>query len=386
MLDAKKVVLAVVVSGLVGFLVGRQKTNEIPVVPDDSPVHAVPPRWAIDVGLRLNTVFRSGVDATMPAQARAMLMAEAFWESTVMYAMAYYRIVEHLPATCEQVAAKLELNSDFLCRFMRAAVTLGILKGNFESTAVGDELLKPSVRAYVLMVNEEELTAWRATIQSLRTGQSGFKEAYGVDIYDYYAKDRTMSAQFDLAMTFVQPVEIGPIIKGYAFHGTVCDIGGGHGKLLTEIGRHYPDTKLVLFDRPDTASAWSFENRSTAIGGSFFDPMPNELRECDIFILKHILHNWDDASCRKILHNLKSVRKPSAKLLVIDFIMEARPGHGILHRILSRMDLNMLAKVKAGGKERSVDEFAALVDVAPSQIRHVPLSHLAVGVLEITSF
>merc|ERR1712045_377550 len=100
----------------------------------------------------------------------------------------------------------------------------------------------------------------------------------------------------------------------------ICDIGGGVGSLLGEVLIHYPKMTGVVFDRPEVIKrskehlkALGLEERAKAISGNFFDDFPNELVDCDAFLLRHIVHDWDDDSNVAILKNIRNAAKKSRK-------------------------------------------------------------------------
>tara|TARA_B110000046_G_C12889749_1_gene353790 strand:+ start:99 stop:683 length:585 start_codon:yes stop_codon:yes gene_type:complete len=163
----------------------------------------------------------------------------------------------------------------------------------------------------------------------------------------------------------------GSIITSYAFppNGTLCDVGGSEGGTLGLLLGHYPGAKGIVYDRPTVAfratTAFAkndLSDRARGIGGDFFGAFPAELAQCDVFILKHILHDWADDHCIQILRGIQSVAKPGAKLAVVEHVVGVS-GAG-MERAKAMMDLNMMASCESGAKERSVDEYKALFTAA----------------------
>ena len=135
---------------------------------------------------------------------------------------------------------------------------------------------------------------------------------------------------------------VGAIISDYALpkpDAIFCDIGGSKGSVIANFLKHYPKAQGFLFDQAsvvkaaqtDIASAGMSERIKT-VGGSFFEPLPTVLEQCDVFFMKFILHDWDDQSCIKILKNIKNAAKPGAVLVNADFIIGAHPAASGLER------------------------------------------------------
>jgi len=184
------------------------------------------------------------------------------------------------------------------------------------------------------------------------------------------------------------------IIADYPFPAskgaTLCDIGGGIGHTLKHVMDHYPDMSGILFDRPgvaDSEDVVTDANRVTTITGSFLDPasggMDNaKLKTCDVFMLKHIIHDWDDTSSVTILKAVKAAAKPGAKLIVVEHVVGTAGPDMETSKLL--MDLNMMANNPPGAKERTVAEYEALFSEAglANSAKHYPLRDI-IGVVEV---
>mmetsp|Transcript_14251 Transcript_14251/g.23732 ORF Transcript_14251/g.23732 Transcript_14251/m.23732 type:complete len:407 (-) Transcript_14251:248-1468(-) len=371
---------------LVGYLIGTSPSSVSPPhVPEDgSPMADVPPWPVFRIAVALNDFLRGAAEATTLPKVRIIDLATAKWHSNVIFALTkndVFDIVHATPLSCKDIATKLELHEHFLCRVMAAGEALGLLVRNgdtFGTTATSSLLLRNvsgSQKSFVEMINNPyQQPAWDALSVggSLKTGRSGFEVAYNTTFWEYINERPVLEAEFDGAMSSFTTAAAGSIISSYAFplNGTLCDVGGSEGGTLRLLLEHYPDASGIVFDRPTVVARTSaafkaagIAERARGIGGDFLgNALPADLGMCDTFILKHILHDWDDASSTKILKNIAAVAKRGAKLVVAEHVLGVSgPG---MERAKAMMDLNMMAANPSGAKERSVAEFAALFAAA----------------------
>ena len=162
----------------------------------------------------------------------------------------------------------------------------------------------------------------------------------------------------------------------------VCDVGGGLGTLMTHVLQHYPETKGVVLDQKQVtkrAEAYLMEqgvsNRSKAVGGNFFKSLPKELGECDVFMMKFILHDWPDEECISILKNIKKVAKAGSSVVIFEHITDLPNAADSMELSRLMMSINMIAANKFGAKERSLIEYNALFNQAgfdTSNGKHIP--------------
>ena len=375
-------VLAIAV--LVGYMAGTSPGGiSPPLVPGASPLAEVPPWPIFRIAVGLNDMLRGAAEATTLPKIRVLDLATARFQSQVIHILTkndVFDAVSAAPLTCSATAAQLKLHEPFLCRLMDAGTTLGLLSksdGKFTTTDTSALLLRDaegSLKPFVEVVNNEYMHgAWDAigTGGSLRTGKSGFEVAHGATFWDYPTLTLT-EAKFDAAMTSLTAAAAASILSSFAFppNGTICDVGGSVGGTLKLLLDHYPTASGIVVDRPTVitrtnaalASAGLAE-RAKGLGGDFLSAsLPSGLETCDVFLLKHILHDWDDASSRTILKNIKAVAKPGARLAVVEHVLGVSgPG---MERAKAMMDINMMALYVGGAKERSLAEFQALFAAA----------------------
>lgn len=302
-------------------------------------------------------------------------------------------VADHMDKTArpiEELAAKVGAHAPSLYRVMRLLASLGVFKEgparHFALTPVG-ELLKTdapaSLRAMAMMFGEEFSTrAYAHITDCLRTGGDGVTEAYGKDIWQVLAEHPAQCEVFQNAMTSNSSGSVPAIVEAYDFGGIkrIADVGGGHGFLLGSILRSYPAMQGVLFDRPEVVGSVpknafaGLEGRVAVEGGSFFERVPDS---CDAYIMKHIIHDWDDERATQILRNCHRAMQPGGKVLIVDAVIP--PGNGAHFGKL--LDLEMLV-LTPRGRERTQAEFRELLKRSGFRLRRVVATETHLSVVE----
>ena len=279
--------------------------------------------------------------------------------------------------TVDDLASSTSSHPDALYRLLRALASIGILHEEpgraFSLTELGDGLRSDSpesLAGWALYVGRPYYwNAWAHLLHSVRTGENAFQSVHGKTIWEYRADHPEESAIFDGAMTALTRRVNSALLESYDFErfATVVDVGGGHGVLLAALLARYPAMRGVLFDQPhvvalahDLLGVAGVTDRCRVIGGSFFESVPEG---GDAYLLKAILHDWEDAEAVAILEVCRRAMRADATLLVVERIL-APPNEGLAAKF---SDLNML--VGPGGRERTVDEFAALFETAGFGLR-----------------
>jgi hypothetical protein len=302
-------------------------------------------------------------------------------------------VADHMDKTArpiEELAAKVGAHAPSLYRVMRLLASLGVFKEgparHFALTPVG-ELLKTdapaSLRAMAMMFGEEFSTrAYAHITDCLRTGRDGVTEAYGKDIWQVLAEHPAQCEVFQNAMTSNSSGSVPAIVEAYDFGGIkrIADVGGGHGFLLGSILRSYPAMQGVLFDRPEVVGSVpkngfaGLEGRVAVEGGSFFERVPDS---CDAYIMKHIIHDWDDDHCRTILRPMREKLPRNGRVLVCEMVVTDDPGP----TPAKMLDIEMLV-MTVGGKERTEAEFAELFASAGLKLNRIVPTARPVAVIE----
>jgi hypothetical protein len=231
-------------------------------------------------------------------------------------------------------------------------------------------------------MGEEHYRCWGELLHCVQTGQTAFKKIYGVPVFQYLASNERAARLFDDAMVGVHGAETAAMLDAYDFggFGTLVDIGGGNGSLLTATLQRHPKLHSVLFDRPDVIerareglTTTGVADRCKAVGGDFFTVVP---AGGDAYLLRHIIHDWYDEEALAILRNIRQVMAADAKLLIVEAVIP--PGNDPFWSKL--LDLNML--VIPGGMERTEEEYRSLLERARFRLTRIVPTQSEMSVIE----
>jgi O-methyltransferase domain len=282
-------------------------------------------------------------------------------------AMARLGVADHMGATpisIEALAEKVGAHTPSLYRVMRMLASVSVFRETgrqFALTPVGKLLRtdqKNSARYRAMLRGDEWTTrAYEHFVDCVRTGGDGVTMAYGKNIFELLTRRPDQADTFHRAMTDSSAVSGRAILEAYDFSGIgkLADVGGGHGSLLAAILRQYPQMQGVLYDLPEvlaTVPPSQFagcEGRIRIEPGSFFAHVPES---CDAYLLKHIIHNWSDDDCRKILTLIREQLAADGRVLICEMVIQSNPGPSPA----KMLDIEMLV-MTVGGKERSPEEF-----------------------------
>ncbi len=303
----------------------------------------------------------------MPPQALLAQMTFGFIISQAISVAAKLRIADHLQngaKTAEELAALTETHSPSLFRLMRALGSVGVFgkdaDGKFTNSPMSEFLRidhPESLRGIAYMMCDSE--HWQAhgnMMQSVKTGENGFAYTFGQPFFQYAAENPHLGQIFDEAMTSFTRGIARAVAAAYDFSGAkrIADIGGGHGMLLTTVLNANKQASGILFDQPQVVAGAKVFDRISIVGGDFFAEIPVE---ADVYLMKHIVHDWNDGESLTILENLAKSAKPGAKLLLIESVIEEDDAAPSMSKV---MDLNML--VSNSGRERTRTEYTALLE------------------------
>ncbi len=318
--------------------------------------------------------------------------------SRAVYAAARLRLADLLadgPKTAAELASSTGNHAPSLQRLLRALAGLGVLatvpgiEPRFALTPVG-ELLRDtpgSLRAMALWIlDPRHDRAWDEIFHSLATGEPGFDQAYGMPIFDHFARDLDFAAIFNDAMTSLSAATHPAVVTAYDFSGLrlLVDVGGGHGGLLAGILAANPRLSGIVYDLPqviegtrDALAAAGLEGRCRAEGGSFFERVP---AGADGYILSFVLHDWDDERATAILRNVRQAMSPEGRVLVVEGLIP----EGDEPALSKLSDLEMLV-MTSGGRERTAEEFGELFAAAGLRLTRVVPTAGAAFVLEASA-
>ena len=222
----------------------------------------------------------------------------------------------------------------------------------------------------IFMGEEWHWRVWGNLIYSAQTNKPAWGYTHGAEVFDYFPNNPEHSEIFNNAMTDLSMGTAAPVVEAYDFSGieTLADIAGGHGYLLSQILKSNPGLKGILFDLQhviagaDTLpNAQGVAERVEKVSGDFFASVP----AADAYIMKHIIHDWDDERCITILKNIYAVMKDNGKVLIVESVVpEGNEPH-----YSKLLDLEML--VSPGGKERTETEYAELLEKAGFRLTRI---------------
>ncbi|MFW5686455.1 MAG: methyltransferase [Spirochaetota bacterium] len=288
-----------------------------------------------------------------------------------------------------EVAAHLGSQPDATYRFLRALASTDLLEeiqpGRFRLSNLGDYLRSDHTDAFheVVCWNAVEWEMWNRFEQSVMNGQSAFENTYGVGIFDYLADHPEQGRYFDRAMSEFVSGNIDAVVQAYAFpsQGTVVDVGGGRGSLLTAILRSNPALDGVVYDLPETVESAAADSGDPGVfgrlryaGGSFFDSVPEG---GDIYMLSSVLHDWDDERCTVILRNIRRAMSDQSRLVISELLVPDGTGPSAI----KVFDLNMLV-FTSGGRERTKSEFESMLAAAGLRLHRVAPTRRPVSLIE----
>ncbi|OSC40317.1 methyltransferase [Mycobacterium decipiens] len=289
-----------------------------------------------------------------------------------------------------ELASELDVDERSLYRVLRTLASFGVFvesqPGRFGLTPLAEPLLVDSPNSLkdfaILFGHPVHNGAYADIMHSVRTGETAFKHVHGAELFDYCQTDADFFSVFNDAMTATSRREARAIAAAYPFSdfGTLADVGGGRGLLLSEVLKKVRGLKGALFDLPGVVAGAeaTFEqagvgDRATIHGGSFFEAIPVR---ADAYMMKYIIHDWDDEKATIILRNCVESMAPDGKVLVIDYVLpegnEASVGKFV--------DIEML--VIPGGRERTRAQFETLFQGAGLELTNVVPTSTSLCIVE----
>jgi SAM-dependent methyltransferase len=309
----------------------------------------------------------------------------------MIYVAAKLGIADHLqdgPKSSAQLAELVEADPRALYRLLRSLASLGIFAEGGEKVFGLTALAAPlrtggPMRAWAIMLGEGwHWDAWGDLLHSVRTGETAFAHVFGVGMFEYLAAHPESGQIFNDAMTSGTKEIVEAFLSAYDFSNfkNVVDVGGGHGILVAGLLKTHPHLRAVIFDRPEVVEgarslleAEGVVERGRLVGGDFFEAVPEG---GDVYVLKHIIHDWDDDRAGAILRNCRRSMRPQGRVLLLEYVLPAgsEPHPGQI------ADITMMVMV--GGRERTEDEFRELFEQAGLRLTRIIPTESPISVLE----
>ncbi len=301
------------------------------------------------------------------------------WRSQILYAGVRLGVFDALGAgakTADDVASELHLSRPHTYRLLRALASLGLLSEDrnrsFSLTASG-ELLRAdhpqSLRGITLLEEgPEHYAVWKHLCAIVREGGAdGFVREFGRPIFAHVVEAPGYGAVFNDAMSSLSAGETAMVLEALAPYdfsaiSHVCDVGGGHGHLLCSLLAKHPHLRGTVYELPSVieqrellwAEKMNVASRCEYVAGDMFTEVP----AADAYLLKHILHDWDDEDCVRILSNIRKAAPLNARVFVAEYVV---PEPNVPH-FAKLFDIHMMCAT--GGQERTEEEYADLFERA----------------------
>ena len=312
-------------------------------------------------------------------------LLSGYWYSQVLYVIAELGIADALaggPKSAQALAGETRCHAGTLYRLLRAASSGGILREDdsqrFSLTPLSETLrsdrpdsLRPLAR---LGGHPLHWQAWGNLLHSVKTGETAFEAVHGESFFQALAANRELTATFHRVLDRLDHVDRDVVeALDLGACGRIVDIGGASGGLARRIAGTFPNASVIVFDQAHVLALTPADARIDRVAGDFLESVPHG---GDAYVLKFVLHDWDDTRATRILENCRTAMLPHGRVFVVETVLpdDQAPSIAKTH------DINML--VLTGGRERRLDEYRSLFAAAGLALAAVKFTKHAVGVLE----
>ncbi|HEY2865719.1 MAG TPA: methyltransferase [Pyrinomonadaceae bacterium] len=293
------------------------------------------------------------------------------------------------PKTSADLATSVGAHEPSLYRILRSLASAGVFTETGERTFVNSpmsEMLRSDIPGSMrsgarFMARPWHFAAWGNMLHSAKTGETTCPTTLGMEIFEFFAANPEESELFNDAMSAMSAMSAPAIVEAYDFSDidTLADIAGGHGRLLSQILKANPGLKGILFDLEHVIAGAGemleregVADRVTTASGDFFKEVPT----ADAYIMKHIIHDWDDDRAVQIMKTIHQSMPDNGRLLVVEMVVpEGNEPHP--SKVL---DLEMLTL--PGGLERTEKEFRSLFERAGFRLSRLVPTKSAFSILE----
>ena len=310
-----------------------------------------------------------------------MRLSTGFLLERALFAVTKLNVADHLrneAKTAKEIAKLVDVDPGVLHRLMRAVAGMGVFHQDannaFSLTPLGQFLRTDndeSVRNRLLFFHEFMYPSMSRIMDSLKSGRSGFEEEFGMPFFEYTKQNLDLAELFNTMIKEQSRSVIPAIMEAYDFSdcGCVVDVGGGTGTFLSSILTGYDGVSGVLFDVPSAVEAAKEGAggplpRCEIVTGDFFG---DDLPRGDTYVLKSILHIWDDEKATTILRNCRKASEPGARFIIVERLIGPPNELGLTHYY----DLTMMVQYMT--QDRSEDEYRAWLKQADIKLeRSIP--------------
>lgn len=343
-----------------------------------------------------NNAAAATMQQTLPPEAQLMQMVMGCFVSQAVSVAARLGIADLVrdnPKSVRELAEATETHERSLYRLLRSLASVGVFAETEEKVFALSPLAEPllsnragSVRDAAIFIGADwHWSVYSAMMHSVKTGEAAWKQVHGAEAFPYFRQNpdeyeifnRAMSSFSAMAMPVVEAANNENVFDGAK---TLVDIAGGHGTLLAGFLRANPQLEGILFDLPEVITGApeylekeNIGERVEIVSGDFFESVPEN---CDVYMMKHIIHDWDDERAVKILKNIARAMNADGKVLIVELVIPTgnTPHAGKI------MDLEML--VSPGGVERTEAEYRELLAQAGLKLVRVIPSQSPLSIVE----
>ena len=323
-------------------------------------------------------------------------MAQGYQLSQALYVAAKLGVADVLAGGAldvDTVAAAVGARSSELRRVLRALVVAGVFTeledGRIALNDVAIGLRADAAgrtRDVVINFGEEMYGAFGELLHTVQTGETAFEKVYGQALFDYYASHPVAEASGSARMAarslpVTQELVASELAQGIS---RMVDVGGGTGTVVAALLEAHGDLRGVLYERPtvlglarEYLAAHGVADRCEVVAGDFFVSVPDG---GDLYLLKSVLHDWDDDRCVTILRNCRAAMHGASRLAIVEFVLPEQMTADPVLLPAALLDLIMLAY--AGGRERTKTEFGGLLEQAGLRLERVSPLEAGPQVLE----
>jgi hypothetical protein len=333
---------------------------------------------------------KAAVEQSLPPQAVVMQMATGAWVTKVISEVTRLDVPDLLKQhgamnATEMVTGGIQAVPDALERLLRACASLGLFtedaQGKFGPTELSEVLTSDSpasVKKLVEAMGGPWYNGWAELLESIKTGKAQVKKVFGMEWWDYLNANPKELEAFGEAMKSNSLNSLRGVLENCDFQGVekIADIGGGFGHLAVALLEKYPSLQAVVMDVPDLIPLAqerypvqdpAIASRLEYVAGDMFDSVP----AANVYIMKHIIHDWEDERCIRLLRNCHQSMQGEGRVICVDSVLP--PMGNVTGTPAKLLDINMLVFI--AGKERTEDQWHHLYRAAGFEIQSITPIH-----------
>jgi hypothetical protein len=320
-------------------------------------------------------------------------MIYGFMLSQAIYVAAQLGLADLLKdgaRSSDDLACHTSMHAPSLYRVLRTLAAVGVFEetepNTFGLTPMGETLrtdAEGSLRPLAVCMGDQcNWQAWGDILHSIKTGESAFEHVFGTGFFQHLERHPDNAKMFLESMNCCASLYNEAIVAGYDFSqfGKIIDIGGGQGKLITEILKANEGVRGALFDTPNQTPAAQrrfdqegVADRCETITGDFLESVPEG---GDAYLLKHIIHDWDDPQAVEILKTVRCSMSEGARLLLIEEIITRD------HEFAPAKILDIQQLLMPGGRERTAEEYRKLLEAAGFELTAIIPTQSSLSIIE----